>query len=131
LIFRKHFKTFNTMKKIVRILQTNTGLRAFLTLIMFMTVAIVFAQDSTTTTPVDSTNDVWDWIARIFTVIGILVPGWDIYKAGARTRAARAQTLFTTFVNMIDNNDFSAPALKNLANQGRDVVKKDGPSKTE
>lgn len=115
------------MKKIVRILQTNTGLRAFLTLIMFMSVAIVFAQDSTTTTPVDSTNDVYDWISRILAAIGLLLPGFDIYKAGARSRAAKAQTLFTTFVQMVDQNDFSATALKNLANQGRDVVKKENP----
>lgn len=113
------------MKKIFRIIQTNTGFRAFLTLVFFLSVAICFGQDSTTTTPVDTTNDVYDWISRILAAIGILLPGWDLYKAGARTRASKAQQLFTTFVAMVDNNDFSATALKNLANQGRDVVKKD------
>jgi cation transport ATPase len=113
------------MKKIVRILQTNTGLRAFLTLILFMSVAIVFAQDSTTTTPVDKTNDVYDWISRILAAVGILLPGFDLYKAGARSRASKAQDLFSHFVTMIDNNDFSTSALKALAAKGRDVVKKE------
>lgn len=128
----KLLKPSTTMKKIFRILQTGTMLRAFLTFVFFMSCAIVFGQninDSTVATPQDPTNDVFDWIARILACIGILVPGWDIYKAGARERASRAQIFFTRFVEMVDNNELSnTAALRDLASRGRDVVKKDGPS---
>jgi len=114
------------MKKIFRILQANTMLRAFLTFVFFMSCAIVFGQmDSTVEAPQDPTNDWADWVARILAAVGIIFPAWDAYKLPARNRAAKAQTLFTRFVEMVDNNDFSAPALRDLATKGRDVVKKE------
>lgn len=104
------------MKAIVKLIMTAVAL---------LFVFFAFGQDSTVTAPVDSTNDWADWVARILAAIGILLPGWDAYKAKARSRAAKAQELFTEFVRMVDQNDFSSSALKGIANRGRDVVKKE------
>lgn len=102
-----------------------TTIKLIFTIIALLFVFFAFGQDSTVTAPVDSTNDWSDWVARILAAIGILLPGWDAYKAKARSRAAKAQELFTEFVRMVDENDFSSAALKSIANKGRDVVKKE------
>lgn len=87
---------------------------------------VVFGQDSTVTAPQDPTNDWADWVARAFAILGIIFPAWDAYKAPARDRATKAQALFTRFVQMVDNNEFTNPqAYRELAEKGRDVVKKD------
>lgn len=88
---------------------------------------VVFGQlDSTVTMPQDPTNDWADWVARAFAILGILFPAWDAYKKPARDRAVKAQELFTRFVQLVDNNEFTnAQAFRELAAKGRDVIKKD------
>ena len=98
-------------------------IKLFLTLAFLLLAVMLFAQDSTVTAPQDPTNDWSDWVARILAAIGILLPGWDLYKAKARDKASKARELFSEFVRMVDANDFSATALKGIANRGRDVVK--------
>lgn len=91
-----------------------------LILLLLFVSFIALGQDSTVTVPEDSTNDAYDWAAKIIAAISVLFNGW---QAWVNSKLGKSRDVITEAINGIDNG-LTADRLKAIIERGRDVAKK-------